>query len=460
MDMGKHFGGRLFSKIAAVFLLGNSLWAQSGGGSSGVGGPGYGGPAVSSRGLRGVGSRAGEAVSIRPFVSATGVYDDGLIVAGLTPEGGIGNPGGLYGVELTLGAYGAKEWRKTRIGLDYTGLYRHYSQASFFNGSDHLMDMDMVHQVTRRSYFLIRGTGGTSSRPVGGLFSLAYLDPTRFGIPTGDVFDNRTYFVDAAGQYVVNLGARNSFSLSGNGFAVRRQSSALIGMNGHRAGADFTRRLTRRTTIGAGYQYIHFDFPRFFGESDIHLVLAEVGREINRSLRFSVAFGGYRVDLTGVREVRLDPVLAALFGTTSGRQAFNAINQLPFWQATVQHDQRKSSFLLNWASGPTGGSGVLLTSKQQTGQATWSYRGNEKWSFGLNAFYQEFSGLGSFQGGTTSYGFGSSFSYRLRGDLYLSGGNSVRRFASSFTTSEFRRTGNRAFVGLTYSPGAIPVSLR
>ncbi|MDX1979842.1 MAG: hypothetical protein SFV51_06220 [Bryobacteraceae bacterium] len=430
------------------------MWAQSGGG-----GAGYGGPAVSSRGLRGAGSRAGEAVSIRPYVAATGVYDSGLIVAGVTPDGGITNPGGLFGVEVQVGVYGAKDWRKTRIGMDYAGLYRHYSAASFYNGSDHLIEMDITHQVARRISFLVRGTAGTSSRPVGGLFSLAYLDPTRFGIPSGDIFDNRSYFVDASGQLVFEIGAKSSASISGNGFAVRRQSSALIGMNGHRAAADFTRRVTRRTTIGAGYQYIHFDFPRFFGESDIHLVLGEVAREITRSLRVSAAVGGYRSDLAGVRDVQLDPVLVALFGVTTGRQAFNAINYLPFGQFAVQHDQRRSSLMVSFSTGPTGGGGVLLTSKQQTAQVNWSFRGTEKWSWGFTGFYQDFGGLGSFQGQTQTYGLGANFSRRIRGDLFLSGGATTRRFVASLT-NDFQRTGNRITLGLTYSPGAVPVSLR
>ncbi len=450
----KHFGGNLILRIAAAFLLAMSLWGQSGA-------PGYGGPAVSSRGLRGAGSRAGEAVNIRPYASVRAVYDTGLITTSVNQQGKIVNPGGLFGVEAQVGAYGAKEWKRTRIGLDYEGLYRHYQSATFFNGTDHILDLDITRQATRRSYFRLRGLGGTSSRPVGGLFAYSFVDPQFLGVPSQEIFDNRTYFADAMGQYVINLSARNSVSFGGNGFAVRRRSKALIGMNGYRASGDFTRRISRRLTVGAGYQYLHFDFPRVFGESDIHMVMGEVAYELTRAWRLSIAGGAYRSDLSGIREVQLDPLVAALFGTSTGRQAFNAINYLPYAQAALHREYRRTSFVLAYNTGPSGGGGVFLTSKQQTAQVSWSYRGSDKWSFGLSGGYQDYGGLGAYQGKLTSYMGGATFTRRLTGDVFFSAGLDYRRFGVDNGSQEsFKRNGSRAFSGITYSPGAIPLSIR
>lgn len=416
---------------------------------------------MASRGLRGAGARAGEAVSIRPYASVRAVYDTGLVAASVNQQGRIVNPGGLFGVEAQVGAYGAKEWKRTRVGLDYEGLYRHYQRATFYNGTDHVLDLDVTRQVTRRSYFRLRGLGGTSSRPVGGLFSFATLDPTFLGVPANEIFDNRTFFADALGQYIINLGARNSVSFSGNGFAVRRRSKALIGMNGYRASSDFTRRITRRTTIGIGYQYMHFDFPRVFGESDIHLTMAEVSHEFSRTWRLSAAGGGYRVDLTGVKEVQLDPVVAALFGSTTGRQAFNVINYLPYAQVSLNRELRRQSIVLSYNTGPSGGGGVFLTSRQQMAQLGWSYRSSDRWSFGLSGGYQDYGGLGSYQGRLSSYVGGATFSRRITGDLFFTAGADYRRFAVNVGQQQsFRRNGSRLFSGLTYSPGAIPFSVR
>ncbi len=423
--------------------------------------PGYGGPAVASRGLRNSGSRAGEAVNIRPYVSLRGVYDTGLITTSVNQLGQITNPGGLFGVEAQVGAYGAKEWKRTRIGMDYEGLYRHYQKATFFNGTDHVLDLDITRQVTRRSHFRLRGLGGTSSRPVGGVFAFSFIDPQFLGIPSQEIFDNRTFFTDVLGQYVVNMGARNSVSFGGNAFAVRRRSKALIGMNGYRAIGDFSRRINRRTSIGIGYQYLHFDFPRVFGESDIHMLMLEGSRQITRTWFFTGAVGLYRSDLTGIREVQLDPLVTALLGITVGREAFNVINVLPYIQASVHREMRRTSFIMSYNAGPNGGGGIFLTSKQQTAQVNWSYRGSQSWTFGLTAGYQDFSGLGAYTGRLSSYIAGANFSRRLSSDFFFNTGFDYRRFSvESGNRQTFQRNGNRVFAGFTWSPGAIPVSIR
>lgn len=450
---GKHCGGHLIYRLSAVFLTAVSLWGQ--------GGLGYGGPAVSSRGLRQAGARAGEAVTIRPYATVRGVYDNGLISTGLNSRGEIVNPGGLFGVEAQVGAYGAKEWKRTRIGMDYEGLYRHYSRATFYNGSDHMLDMDITRQVTRRSYFRLRGLGGTTSRPVGGLFTFSNVDPSFFGVPSSEIFDSRTYFADVMGQYIVSLDSRNSVSFMGNGFAVRRRSRALIGMNGHRAMGDFSRRITRRTSIGFAYQYLHFDFPRVFGESDIHLTMVQFSRLFSRNWRLSTSFGGYRVDLSGVRQVKLDPLVAALFGQTEGREAFNSVNWLPSGEFNLTREMRRSTLVFSFTSGPSGGGGVFLTSRQQQGGVTFGYRGSEKWSFSVSSGYQTYSGLGAYRGNINTMIGGGLISRRITGDLYLNGSYDFRRFnVDNGIVQSFKRNSSRLMGGFTYSPGSIPVSLR
>ena len=70
--------------------------------------PGYGGPGVASRGGRAAGSRGSEPVNIRPYINVMGVMDTGLTPVILSSSGDIVNPGNLYGVEASVGAYGSK----------------------------------------------------------------------------------------------------------------------------------------------------------------------------------------------------------------------------------------------------------------------------------------------------------------------------------------------------------------
>ena len=68
------------------------------------------------------------------------------------------------------------------------------------------------------------------------------------------------------------------------------------------------------------------------------------------------------------------------------------------------------------------------------------------------------TGLGGFAGSFQSYGAGSTLSYRLTEMLHLTSQLDVRRFNSS--SSGFNRLGTRVALGLSFSPGKLPLSLR
>ncbi|MCS7023468.1 MAG: hypothetical protein NZV14_01610 [Bryobacteraceae bacterium] len=397
-------------------------------------------------------------MSIRPFASVAGIYDNGLIAVGRDREGRITNPGALYGIEGMVGAYGAKEWRRTHVGLDYMGLYRHYNANTFFNGSDHLLGLDLARQLTRRTGFTLRTIAGTTSRAVGGVFSYSTVDPLFLGVPANEIFDNRTYFLESIGSYLMQFGSRNTLSMSGSGFAVRRQSRALVGINGYRATADFTRRVTRNTTVGGAYQYFHVDFPRVLGEADVHVFLGQYSRRIARVWDLSLAGGLAHLDFTGVRQVTLDPVVAELLGYTTGREAFNSINRVPTVLAGLGRSFRRALFSVVYQRGVSPGNGVLLLSRQESLSFNYTYNTGRRWSVNGGGGYFSMTGTGAYAGTFETYNAGMSANYRFWEDLHFSFGVDVRRLL--VTNSAFGRTGTRVFAGLTYSPGPIPVSIR
>jgi hypothetical protein len=411
--------------------------------------------------MKGAGQRSGEAASIRPFASVNGIYDNGTIGVGLDQNGNIINPGGLWGVEATLGAYGTKAWKVQKIGLSYNGGYRHYTSNSYYNGSDHILALDYARQIGRRHAFMLRTNAGTTSRSLGGLgglTSLGGLDSSFLGVPIYDIFDNRAYFAEIQGMYTLQMGTRNSLTLGASGFAVRRQSKALVGMNGQRASLDYSRRIGRYTAIGVSYQYFHVDYPRVFGEADVNSAMLTFTRAIGRAWTFGLGAGISRTDFTGVRVIQLDPVIAELLGTTSGREAFNSINTTPAIQVNVGRAFRRSSFTAMYNRSANPGNGVILLSRADTANAIYSYHASRKWTISSNFGYSKLSGFGAYTGTYETVGAGVQVGYRFWEDMHFMSGVDIRK--NVVTQSDFRRNASRIFAGITYSPGDFPVSFR
>lgn len=441
----------MFLTIILALIVGGVMQGQ-------IATPGYGGPAVSSRGLRDAGARGGEPTNIRLYGTVRGVVDNGFIGVGLDQNGNITDPGTLFGVEANVGAYGTREWKRSRLGLDYQGSVRHYSSKTFYDGSDHMLSLDYGTQITRRTGAIFKIVAGTSTLPVGGVFSYGSLDPFFLGVPINDVFNNRSYFLEAMGAYTIQIGARNSLNVGGSGFAVRRQSKVLVGVNGQRAFSEFSRQVSRRTVVGVSYQYFHVDYPRVFGEADVNSVSVTLRRQLNRYWTFTVGAGGMKTDFAGVRQVTLDPVIQELLGQTTGREAFNAVNYTPVVQVMIDRRSKHNGVSLNYSRGASPGNGVLLLSRMESATAGYTYNSGDRWSASATASYYKTSGFGGYFGTFTTVGGGAMFNYRFWRDLNFSASVDVRRL--NVTTSSFRRVGSRVTAGITYSPGAIPVSFR
>ncbi|MBL8175181.1 MAG: hypothetical protein JNK48_10950 [Bryobacterales bacterium] len=448
------FGGDLFrwSVLATLPLLAASTtFAQ--------GIPGYGGPGVATQGGRAAGNRGSEPVSIRPYASVMGVVDNGVIAVGLDENGNLTNPGALYGVQANVGVYGSKSWRRNTVGLDYQGSYRHYSAKTFYNGSDHLMSLHYGTQLSRRSALSFRSTAGTSSRTTGGLFGMGFIDPNLFpGTTLLDLFDNRAYFADVSGDLNRQIGSRTFVSAGGGAFAVRRQSKALVGLNGQRATGAINRQLSRRTFLGANYQYMHVDYPRVFGEADVHTVMLQMSRQFGRQWNLTMAGGVFRIDFAGVRTVEVDPVIAELFGLTTGREAFNAINVSSSFSASLSRSMRSGYFGLSYARGANPGNGVLLVNRQERFGANYTYNTRRFWSFSVLASMVRMAGIGAYSDRLGNYSTSFVASRKISSSLHFTAAADARQFTTG--AGGFSRLSTRVSAGVTYSPGELPISLR
>jgi hypothetical protein len=342
--------------------------------------------------------------------------------------------------------------------LDYNGAFRHYTQKTFYDGTDQLLNLTWTHQINRSSGLSLGTVAGITSRPVGGVYGLSTLDPTLVGTTVNDLIDNRAYFAQGNGEYTRLLGRKTRLSLGGSGFAVRRRSKALVGMNGQQATAGFDRAMGRKSTVGVIYTYMHVDYPRVFGEADVHTVMGTYSRSIGRRWSFVAGAGIFMTDYAGVRTVQLDPAIAELLGVTTGREAFNRINRSSAIQAGLSRQFRRSSFNASYMRGANPGNGVILLNRMENVGVSYSFNTGSRWSYDVHAAVGRMSGFGNFNDRQQTYGTGAGANRLLWADVHLTMGVDFRSF--DVNRGNFQRTGSRVIVGLTYSPGSIPVAFR
>ncbi|MFN3324359.1 MAG: hypothetical protein ACK5AZ_12755 [Bryobacteraceae bacterium] len=425
-----------------------SGFAQAGGG--------YGGPSILSRGVGQAGRRGAETVRFRLFARVSGIYDSGLTPVVLDDTGALLNFGS-YGVQGTVGAYGYHQWRRSSLGLEYRGDYRHYTNNTFFNGSDHFLSLNHNSQLSRRVTLSLTPTIGTSSRIIGGFVPLGLSDPNDFVLPNAELFDGRTNFGQANAVITWQKSARLSFSGVGRGFAVRRRSAALTGVNGYSAGGDVGYRLGRNQTIVADYSFIHFDFTNLFGATDIHQVGLNYGHRLSRYWELNLRAGLARVESLSTQRVYLDPMIAALIGQRTAFEAVHRINKMPVYQGDLTRYFRQSTLRFSYGQMMRPGNGIFLTARQKIGGAFFGYTGIRRWNLVANFNYSEMDGMHLVQGSFRQYGGGGGATYRITNILHLDTRYDLRRANLFF--AGFERTFHRAAIGLTFSPGELPVAL-
>lgn len=123
---------------------------------------GFSGPSILTQGSGGIGQRSGNDVDLKYFVNGTGIYDTGITPYAVS-NGKLVKPGGLFGVELGFGSYGRHSFRRSTLGLDYNGNYRHYSSASGYDGTNQQLGLNYTYQKSRKLSFDFVASAGTQS---------------------------------------------------------------------------------------------------------------------------------------------------------------------------------------------------------------------------------------------------------------------------------------------------------
>jgi hypothetical protein len=415
------------------------------------------GPSILSRGVGALLEGGGTPPAIKPYLSLSGIYDTDLTPVSVGATGTIPKVSS-YGGEIGFGLVGHKRGRRTVVGIDYRGGLRMYAGHSYYDASDHTLSLSVTRQLSGRTSLVFREAAGITARGFRTVSGYSPFDPAIAGVPANELFDSRTAYLSSMANLVFQKSARLSFSIGGSGNLIRRRSSALFGSTGWNASGDVSYRISRSVSLGADYSYGHTFFTKGFGTSDIHSAGINATFRVGRRWDLGLRAGAARVAMLSLMRVEFDPVIAAILGTTSGTFAFRNTYFIPSSGARLSRTFRRSLFSIYYDNAPSAGNGVYAATKYQNVGASYSFTGLRRLNFGFSGGYGTFTSLSQGLGRYTNYSGGAGASYRIKSYLHVSSGYDVSKY--DLSQGQFRRFRHRVTIGLVFSPGERPLSLR
>jgi hypothetical protein len=424
---------------------------------SGQSEPRYDGPTILSRDRSLVGERSGKLLDYRIYGEVMGIYDSSLIPVATNQAGNLIRNGGSYGVEAGFGVTGSKTWRHDKLAVDYHGSYRHYANHSYFDGIDEFVNMTYAHAFSRRITLQVRGTAGTNSVTNGGLTYLPLQNTDLYSVPTNELFDNRTDFLQSRVDLTWQKSLRLSINVGGEGFLVRRRSLALASLNGYNGHADVSYRVTKRQTITVSVERTQFDYLRRFGNTAITQFGGGYSIGLGRRWDFSTQLGAARVDALGLTSINVDPAIAAIVGQNTAVVVFHRISYIPIVEVQLIRRFERSSLSAAFNESFSPGNGVYLTSKQTAATLGYSYTGLKKVTFSASASYSRLQSLGQTLGNYNGMSGGVGSTYKLVGNTHLEARYDYRHYTTQGVG--FKQNSNGATIGLAFSPGQKPLPI-
>jgi hypothetical protein len=436
-------------RLVAVFGFAAMLSAQTG--------ADYGGPSVLSRGMAPSITARHADIEFRPRVGVNGTCDNGLMSVSVDVHGRVPNVFAC-GVEVNAGISGFHTWRKTKVGVDYSGSYRHYPRSSFYDGTDQLLTLGVSHQLARRAFLNFRLSGGTYSRNYFGLGGATLYDPAFIQAPAPNIFDSPVYFGTAGADLVYLLSTRWSVDMGGSAFATRFRSSALYGATAYGSHGDLVYRVSRFTSIGLAYQFMHAEFTKAFGGFDYHTLGLLYSVRPARTVELQFQVGAGRVESQALQQVTIDPAIAAITGQTSGIVVSHNVSYFPALGAGLTKTFRESTLALRYSRSVSAGNGVYLASEADSATGTYSYAGVRHWSFSASVGYSKLKDIQQSLGAYRGYTAGVAVARTLRHGVQLTVQVDDRRYDAGL--KNFRRDTLRGSLGFLWAPGEIPISFR
>ena len=416
----------------------------------------YAGPSILSRDKSLIGERGGKLIDFRFYGELNGVYDSGLTPLVVDPQGSVPSFG-AEGVEAGFGVIGSRSWVHDKLSLEYRGTYRHYTNHSYFDGTDQFLNLSYSRQLKRHITLDLKETAGIVSLANGEFAYVPLSNTDLFAVPANELFDNRTQFLQSRVDLVWQKTARLSFGFGGEGFVVRRRSIALAGLNGYSGRANVAYRLSRRQTLSGNYEYTSFDYQQQFGNAKLQSGTLGYSIGLSRKWDFSTQFGGIRVSTSGLTQVAIDPAIAAIVGQNVAVVSFSRVLYVPMIEARLIRRYNRSALNVGYAMGVTPGNGVYLTSRQNVGSASYSYTGYRRLTAGLNASYGTMTAVGQTLGQLTNFQAGLATTYKLGRATHIEMRYDYRHYTTQ--NSFYLKDSNRVMIGLAFSPGETPLAI-
>jgi hypothetical protein len=270
------------------------------------------------------------------------------------------------------------------------------------------------------------------------------------------LFDNRSTYYQVSTDMNYLASGRTYYTVGGTGYIVRRKSLALVGINGYSLRGSVNHRTSQSTTIGATFEHKHYDYPRVFGESDINSFTGSVSKQLGKRWKATISGGAYVIETQGTESVSIDPAIAALIGTSVSTRTFYKKDWLPTVTASLQRQFRHASLEGYYNRSVTPGNGVYLSSQQESYGGSFSYTGVRKWSFYLNVSSNNLDTVAQALAPYKSLGAGGGATYSVTKDLHLEATYQYRH--QDVTNGGLKRDSSRVSIGLSFSPGDLPVS--
>lgn len=416
----------------------------------------YAGPAILSRG-EAPAALAGAQLDFRPYLELTGIYSTGLAGVLVSSTGGVANSVG-YGVAITGGISGIHRWRHTKVALDYRGTLYYYRPVDYYDNGDQSLLIGISHQFSRHTVLTLRETAGLFSRDSGlpGITAAIPFDPSTAYIPNTDFFDNRTVYLATQADFTMQYSARLSFDLGGDFFLNRRRSTALYGVTGESARGDVQYRLTRNSTAGFDYSFLHFGYHDIFSSADVHSFTGTYAVRLTRRLEFTGYAGAARVESKFVQSVPVDPIITQLFGITSTSSVIYSANYVPIINGRLSEVFHHGVAYIGGGHAVTPGNGLFLTSYVTTLTGGYTYTGVRRWSFAAQAQYSRGDSIANVVGIYGDYGGGVSASRAVTRYMHIVFTASGLRYDSP-TIQQYNRPVYNVTAGVGFSPGDLPV---
>ena len=348
-------------------------------------------------------------------------------------------------------------WKRSQLGLNYSGSYTRYSNYENYNSTNHSLSLGYTDQISSRLMLDLRESVGSLTYGTGLVADAASADLNTSFTPVARLFDTRSYFLQSSASVTYIKSARVSYTAGIGGFFQNLKSEGLSNAWGYNLDGSVRRRLSKRSTLGATYAFSHFEFPLYASTSHSHTFHGLYAAGLGQFWTLSIEAGATLSQGEGVVTFALNPVLAAIFGQPTIQTISSYSTLYPSGKVELKRQFRRALLGFNYYRGVNSGNGAYTTARLDTAGASISYTGLRKVNLGADGGYYSIHAIGQHLENFSQFSAGAGVSYALGRDIHLTLRYDYRD--QQIDLSSYKHTGSRAAIGLNYSPGSLPLSL-